>query len=158
RGMLPPFTSKKGDRRHRVRSAGARMHERSGVVSRPASIQASCPYQLGAPIDLPELLALPPDGRSYVRDDQGRLAVMSPDPWDKHGTPLVVLTRLLTRRLAEPYWVLPERAIALPRILDLKGRVLRESFLGPKAIEPDIACFSRRPDSLYGPHGLAFVA
>ncbi len=124
-----------------------------------ATPETTCPYELGAPIELADLLALPPDGRRYARDAQGRLAIMAPDDWDAHGTPLSYLHRVLVERLAHPWWVLQERAIALPAIYGLKdGKRLRSSFLGPKAVEPDLAVFAEHPLPLHGPHGLAFVA
>lgn len=123
----------------------------SSALEEPLS--PASPYKLGAPIELPELLALPPDGNCYTRDDQGQLALMSPDNWRRHGTALVILARLLTRRLLDPYWVLQERSVAFPRVFDLKGHLLRESFLGPKAIAPDIAVFGQRPGDVESPRG-----
>jgi Uma2 family endonuclease len=127
----------------------------ASMSSDPATLS---PYQLGASIELADFLALPPDGRRYARDAQGRLTLMSPDDWGHHGDPLTYLVTILARWLPPPWRVLHERAIAFPRIYDLKGRLLRESFLGPKALAPDIAVFTKRPAALRGPHGLTFVA
>jgi Uma2 family endonuclease len=115
-------------------------------------------FQLGAPISLADLLALPPDGLDYTRDDEGRLALMSPDDLSGHGLPLTRLTRLLNRRLDDPWHVLQERAVAFERVWDLAGNLLPPSFLGPKALEPDIAIFSGSPAVVTGPHGLTFAA
>lgn len=116
--------------------------------------QPPTPYRLGAPIELPELLALPPDDNRYTRDEHGRLAIMSPDRLGAHRWPLCSLVSLLNRRLAPPLCVLQEPAIAFPRIYDLRGNLLRESFLGPKTLVPDIACFAQRPRSLEASHGV----
>jgi Uma2 family endonuclease len=122
------------------------------------SVFAKSCYKLGAPIPLPELLALPPDGLRYTRDKKGRLALMSPDNAKEHGKPLVWLTRWINRTLADPWWVLHERATAFPKTYDRRGKLVRESFLGPKAIEPDIAIYDREPELIYGPHGLPFFS
>ena len=118
----------------------------------------SSPYALGAPIDLPDLLALPPDGRNYARDSRGRLTLMSPDDGRTHGFSLAVLTSRLGRSVRPPHFVAQECAIAFDRIYDLRGNLLRASFLGPRAILPDVACFSRRPEFVTGPHRLTFFA
>lgn len=118
---------------------------------------STCRYQLGAPIELHDLLALPPDGNRYGRDDGGRLAIMSPDDWTKHGYPLTTLTWYFNRLLQRPHHVLHERGIAFERVFDLHGNVLPPSFLGPKAIEPDHALYDRAPGFVRGPHGLTFA-
>jgi Uma2 family endonuclease len=114
--------------------------------------------QLGAPISLADLLALPPDGFDYTRDEQGRLELMSPDDLRRHGNPLSRLTRWLNLRLQDPWWVLQERAVAFERVWDLAGNLLPESFLGPKAISPEVAVYSSEPVEITGPHGLTFAA
>jgi Uma2 family endonuclease len=72
--------------------------------------------------------------------------------------PLTRLTRLLNRRLEDPWHVVQEGAVAFERVWDLAGNLLPESFLGPKAIVPDMAVFSESPASVTGPHGLTFFA
>lgn len=116
------------------------------------------PYALGAPIELPDLLALPPDELNYARDSQGRLAIMSPDDFRTHGFALMILANRLGRLLSPPRYVAQECAIAFERNYDLRGKLLRPSFLGPKAILPDLACFSQRPEFVAGPRGLTFAA
>jgi Uma2 family endonuclease len=122
------------------------------------AIGAPGKFQLGAPISLADLLALPPDGFDYTRDEEGRLRLMSPDDQRRHRIPLTRLTRLLNRRLDDPWHVLHEGAIAFERVWDLAGNLLPESFLGPKALVPDITVFSERPALVTGPHGLTFAA
>lgn len=128
--------------------------------------EAPAGYRLGDPIELEDLLALPPDGRRYTRDDQGRLALMPPDDADHHGYPLTRLTRRLNRVLDDPWVVAHERQVAFEPIYDTRGRVLRRSRLGKKAIEPDVALFRARPRTLprspggatvFTPEGLALV-
>lgn len=120
-------------------------------------IEVTTTFVLGAFIDLADLLAIPPDGNRYDRDDEGRLTLMAPDDFRFHGRPLTRLTRWLNRNLPQSYEVLQERAIAFARIYSLRGDRLRESFLGPKALSPDIAIFAGEPDILRGPHGLTFA-
>ncbi len=124
------------------------------TIARPSSPTR---YQLGAPIELHDLLALPPDGNNYGRDEEGRLILMSPDDWRKHGYPLIKLTSFFARSLPPTFDVLHERSIAFEKVYDLKGELLPESFLGPKAIEPDHAIFDRAPAFVTGPHGLTFA-
>ncbi|MBI4613864.1 MAG: Uma2 family endonuclease [Planctomycetes bacterium] len=114
-------------------------------------------YRIGASIELHDLLALPPDGNRYTRTTEGELALMSPDDWTRHGYPVITLTSLFNRLLSRPYHVLQERAMVFEKVYDLSGRVLPESFLGPKALEPDHAVFDRAPEFVTGPHGLTFV-
>ncbi len=111
------------------------------------------PYQLGAPIELADFLALPPDGHRYARDEEGRLALMTPDHYPSHRRPLAKLTRFLNRLLPDPYFVLHEGSIAFPHIYSLRGELVRESFFGPKTIEPDIAVFAHEPRTLPAPRG-----
>ncbi len=118
----------------------------------------SSPYALGAPIDLPDLLALPPDGRNYARDSQGKLTLMSPDDFRTHRFALITLARRLGRSVPAAVCVAQECAIAFDRIYNLRGNLLRASFLGPRAIAPDVACFSQRPEFVTGPHRLTFAA
>lgn len=114
------------------------------TLPRPRAAQRD--YVLGAPISLQDFLALPPDGTSYGRDEQGRLVLMTPDDSLFHRLPLDAgLTRLklwAERQRRHRFSVIPEPGIGFERILDTKGRVLPESFLGPKALEPDLACFA----------------
>lgn len=108
-------------------------------------------YQLGAPIALAEFLALPPDGVRYDRDEDGRLVLMSPDDPLNHRLPMCLLTALLNRALAPPLMVMHECAVALPEIYSLQTRErIRESFLGPKLLQPDLAVFDRRPTLIPG--------
>lgn len=111
---------------------------------------ASAGYRLGDPIALEDLLALPPDGRRYTRDSEGRLALMSPDRARTHRHPLARLVRLLNLALAPPWYVVPQPSLALPRLLTLSGGELPESRLGRRAIEPDVAVFAARPELVAG--------
>lgn len=114
---------------------------------------SSVPYQLGAPIELADFLALPADGNRYTRDEEGRLALMGPDDADHHRLPIMRLARHLIRLLPDPCCVLQEGSIAFPRIYNLRGTFLRDSFFGPKAIAPDVAVFAHEPRSLRTPGG-----
>ncbi|MBI4612574.1 MAG: Uma2 family endonuclease [Planctomycetes bacterium] len=114
---------------------------------------ASDRYQLGSYIDLADLLAIPPDGNRYSRDEAGRLILMSPDDARFHGFPLCILAPLLRGLLTRPYRVLHERSIAFSHIYNLRGKLLRESFLGPKTLAPDVACFGRKPGYVRTPRG-----
>lgn len=102
-------------------------------------------YRLGDPIALEDLLALPPDGRRYVRDAEGRLALMAPDDAQWHGSPLSALVMWLARRVREPFFVTPERGIAFGHIQTLDGGLVPPSRLGPRTLEPDVAVFAARP-------------
>ncbi|MBX3469553.1 MAG: Uma2 family endonuclease [Planctomycetes bacterium] len=120
-------------------------------------------FRLGDPISLQDLLALPPDGRWYERDDEGRLALMSPDSQRHHRFPLATLTRRLIRALDRPYEVVQECSVSLPRIVSLRGHTVPESRLGPTSIEPDLAVFHGRPGvmptrDVAAPGGLLLVA
>src|SRR5438067_426648 len=68
-------------------------------------------YQLGAPIALDDLLALPADGCDYTRDEHGRLALMTQDDHRRHRGPLSRLTRFLNRVLDEPWHVVQEGGV-----------------------------------------------
>lgn len=114
-------------------------------------------FQLGAPIALHDLLALPGDGVDYTRDADGRLALMSPDDYPRHGLPVTRVSRFLNLQLAEPWFVAQERAVAFERVWNLRGELLPPSFLGPKSIEPDVAVFSKRPEFVTPSHGLGIM-
>jgi Uma2 family endonuclease len=123
-------------------------------------------YCLGAPISLADLLALPPDGNRYSRDEKGRLILGPPDHADFHRTPLAVLTQTIGRQLdAERYLVVPEGSVAFDPIYDLNGVVVPLSHHGLPCIEPDIVCL-RRPfrtlrasekNKVYAPESVALV-
>lgn len=111
-------------------------------------------YKVGAPIGLADFLALPPfEGVRYDRDGEGRLLVMSPDRQRTHRLPLARLFKWLLRRTPDHWVVVQEPAVALPSIYDLDGGRVGESFLGPKAVVPDLACFERGPRHVEGPGG-----
>ena len=108
-------------------------------------------YRLGDPIALEDLLALPRDGERYGRDAAGRLTIMSPESASRHMRPIARLLCWLNRELPAAFEAVQEPSLAFPRIWALKGqRLLPESRIGRKAIEPDIAVFSRRPDVVQG--------
>lgn len=108
-------------------------------------------YRLGDPIALEDLLALPRDGERYGRDTAGRLTIMSPESASRHKRPIARLLCWLNRELPAAFEAVQEPSLAFPRIWALKGqRLLPESRIGRKAIEPDIAVFSRRPDVVQG--------
>ncbi len=115
------------------------------------------PYVIGAPIDLADFLALPPDGNAYARDERGRLALMSPEDATHHAIPQSNLTHRLVEGVARGHRVFPRPSIALPKIFDLDGNLQRESFLGPKTLEPDLACYAHRPAVKVGPGGATFL-
>jgi len=112
--------------------------------STPTSAPAD--YRLGDPIALHDLLALPPDGRRYARDDRGRLALMSPDRPDSHRYPLACLVRFVGRTLDLRWEVVPEPPIGFDPIYDQAGDVLPPSRLGHKRIVPDLAVWDGTPD------------
>lgn len=117
--------------------------------------EAPAGYRLGDPIALEDLLALPPDGRRYTRDDEGRLALMAPDHPRWHRTPLSALLMWLVRRTADPLFVSPEPGIAFSRIWSLEGHLVPLSRLGPRTLEPDAAVFSCRPSYQHDDRGRA---
>jgi Uma2 family endonuclease len=107
--------------------------------------RAPAGYRLGDPIALEDLLALPPDGRRYTRDAEGRLALMVPDDPQFHRAPLSTLLGWFWHAVQPPTWVSPEPGIGFSRILSLQGRLLPPSRLGPKVLEPDLTVFAERP-------------
>lgn len=107
-------------------------------------------YRLGDPIELHDLLALPPDGRRYDRDEQGRLILMSPDDAPTHRWPMNVLQRRLCQDLDQRWEVLLEPGVALEPILALDGTVLPPSRLGRKTLGPDLAVFEGPPRFVRG--------
>jgi len=113
-------------------------------------LDAPAGYRLGDPIALEDLLALPPDGRRYARDEAGRLTLMSPDDARRHRGPLVALTARLNRALAPPWWAGQEPSIAFDPLYARDGRRLGPSRLGRRAIEPDLAVFADRPRPIAG--------
>lgn len=124
-------------------------HHRQPVLDRG---ECGRRYQLGAPIELAELLALPPDDHWYTRTEHGRLALLSPDHQRLHGRPITRITARLNKMLDLPVEVAQERAIAFPKIYNLDGELIRESFLGPKALVPDVTVFVAEPEMVTGPH------
>ena len=111
-------------------------------------------FVLGAPISLADFLALPEDDVVYDRDAHGRLTLMSPDDARRHRSPLGRLLRALTLWTAkrrQPWTVISDPGVAFEKIYDLKGRLVPPSFLGPKAIQPDIACWKGEPGFVEGP-------
>jgi Uma2 family endonuclease len=117
------------------------------VGARPA-------YLLGAPISLADLLALPPDGNRYARDEKGRLVFMAPDDAIRHRGPLNYAAGRL-RLALDPAKVdvLSEAPIVFERTYALDGSILPPSHHGPKALVPDIACFARPPRFIRAPSG-----
>lgn len=114
-----------------------------------AGRDAPAGYRLGDPIAVEDLLALPPDGRRYVRDERGRLQLMSPDDTFSHRRPLGRLGSLLTRALEPRLGVFPEPGLALPVLVKLDGSPVPPSRLGPRRLEPDLAAFEPHlPDVL----------
>jgi len=107
-------------------------------------------YRLGDPIELADLLALPPDDRRYDRDAEGRLTLMSPDDAPTHRRPMALLDRWLGRELDLSWEILPEPGIAFDPIWSLQGAVLPPSRLGRKTLGPDVAVYAGRPRFLYG--------
>ncbi len=135
-------------------------------MAHAASVDGPAGYRLGDAIAVEDLLALPPDGRRYARDDQGRLVLMAPDDGGAHGYPLARLARHLHLSLGRGWETLQEPAIAFEPIHALGGRRLPPSRLGRRALEPDLAVFGGRPRllprtpggaRLFAPHGLALV-
>lgn len=122
---------------------GPRMSSDSTTSTR----RAPAGYRLGDPIELQDLLALPPDGRRYTRDRRGRLALMAPDDPLRHRRPLGALARQLYRApLEDGAWeLLPEPGIAFSPIYSLRTRRrLPRSQLGRKCLYPDFAVFAGR--------------
>ncbi len=113
-------------------------------------LEAPAGYRLGDPIALEDLLALPPDGRRYDRDEQGRLTLVAPEDAGGHRSPIGELTLWLARRLDAPWFPLSEPEIALPRLVTLRGAEVPPSRLGRRIIQPDVAVFDRRPSIVPG--------
>ncbi|MBX3225942.1 MAG: Uma2 family endonuclease [Labilithrix sp.] len=101
-------------------------------------------YALGAPISLADLLALPPDGRRYARDENGMLILSPPDHADFHRTPLAILMQGMIRQLDDRSLVVAGGSVAFDPIYTLNGTVVPLSHHGLPCIEPDIICL-RRP-------------
>lgn len=104
-------------------------------------------YRLGDEIPLEDLLALPPDGQRYGRDERGRLCLMSPERFYVHRAPIVLFNQWLVRALPPPHQVVCEGSLALPALVRLDGTPLPESRLGPRGIEPDLVVFDGWPRS-----------
>src|SRR5690606_12932154 len=102
-------------------------------------------YRLGDWIALEDVLALPPDGRRYERDAEGRLALASPDSSRHHRLPLARLLRHLNHALDVPFEALPEPSMAFPRLIHLRGHELPESRLGPRSLALVVAVFDGEP-------------
>lgn len=119
------------------------------VVGRPRPA-----YAVGAPIALADLLALPPDGNRYGRDERERLVLMAPDDAARHREPILSVATHLAREL-DPATrrVGSEAPIAFERVYTLAGTILPPSHHGPKALVPDIACFARPIRHVTGPSG-----
>ncbi|MBI4614195.1 MAG: Uma2 family endonuclease [Planctomycetes bacterium] len=118
----------------------------------------SCPYQVGAPIELADLLALPPDGNDYGRDEDGRLVIMSPDDQKKHNNPINRFVAILIREIGPSCVARSEPSVAFAKIRHLRGQLLRESFLGPRAVQPDVAVWGCEPEYVEGPTGLTWYS
>lgn len=108
-------------------------------------------YRLGDPIALEDLLALPPDGRRYVRDERGRLQLMSPDDTFSHRRPLGRLGWQLARAVEPRLGVFSEPGLALPVLVKLDGSPVPSSRLGPRRLEPDLAVFEPHLPDVLGP-------
>ncbi len=102
-------------------------------------------YRLGDEIPLEDLLALPPDGQRYGRDERGRLCLMSPERFYVHRAPIILFSEWLTRGLPPPHRVACEGSLALPALVRTDGSPLPESRLGPRGIEPDLVVFDGWP-------------
>lgn len=132
----------------------------------PAATPRSA-YLLGAPISLADLLALPPDGNRYGRDEKGRLVLVAPDDAAGHRLPVSRAVRRIVQA-TDPalYEVVPEAPITFERVYALDGSVLPPSHHGPKALVVDFACFSRpvrvvrapSGHTWFSPEGLVLVA
>lgn len=102
-------------------------------------------FRLGDWIALEDLLALPPDGRRYDRDAEGRLILMSPEHARRHRWPIGVMNAWLHGRLPAGWWAVPEPSVAFDPIWSLRGQRLPRSPLGLRCLEPDFVVFDRRP-------------
>lgn len=102
-------------------------------------------YRLGDRIALEDLLALPPDGRRYDRDAEGRLILMSPEHARHHRWPIMHMYAWLHARLPTGWWAAPEPSVAFEPIWSLRGLRLPLSRLGVRCLEPDFVVFDRRP-------------
>ncbi len=133
----------------------------SGDVARPAPAvvaRGAGPFVVGARISLADFLALPSDGVRYDRDEEGRLSLMSPDDFARHRSPIFRLQQRVVRVVPETVQAMVDPAVAFARIYDLSGNLLPESFLGPKAIQPDLACYGQEPAAVEGPSGFTFAS
>ncbi len=100
-------------------------------------------YQLGAPIALADLLALPPDGNTYGRDEKGRLTLVAPDDAVSHRMPISQASDRLNRAIdSSAHNIVPDAPVALDEVFALDGSVLPTSHHGPKALVLDLACFA----------------
>lgn len=116
--------------------------------------RAQMAYLLGAPILLSDLLALPPDGNRYDRDEKGRLILMAPDDAARHRTPVALVAAELNAALDRSrFAVVPEAPVAFERTYSLDGTELPPSHHGPKALVPDVSCFSRPMRYVTAPSG-----
>ncbi len=133
----------------------------------PRTQDAPAGYRLGDPIPLEDLLALPPDGRRYIRDEQGRLALMAPEDAGAHRNPIDELAALANAGLDRRQWKLRhEPGIAFDPIYRLQGDLLPPSRLGRRTLEPDLAIFAGAPGLLFhrpggtrvfSPHNVSLV-
>lgn len=108
---------------------------------------ATSTYRLGDEIPLEDLLALPPDGQRYGRDERGRLCLMSPERFYVHRAPITMLHQRLAVALPPTRPVTCEGSLALPVLVRLDGSPLPESPLGPRGLEPDLVVFDGWPRS-----------
>ncbi len=115
------------------------------LATRPADRPGIGDFRAGDPIALADLLALPPDGKRWGRDDRGRLCLMLPEDFIQHRLPIGALDRFVQRAAPEAWHVLIEPSLALPTLFSRRGPPIPSSPLGPRAIEPDLAVFDRRP-------------
>lgn len=114
-------------------------------TSQPSGPAGRSSYRLGAPISLADLLALPPDGNRYSRDEKGRLILTPPDHFRYHRTPLAALAQTFGQQLdRKQYLVVPEARVAFDPIYILDGTIVPPSHHGLPSLEPDLACI-RRP-------------
>ncbi len=131
------------------------------VIKRSRYPRCNSAYRLGDPIPVAEFLALPPDGIRYARDERGRLTLMSPEDSRLHRWPLAMFARRAGPLVVSPYTLIQEPGVVFRRIIDLSGKLVRRSFLGPKSLEPDFAVLKGQPRHMrkkFTSRGFVFVA